>query len=120
MYTVCFVLVLLCPMAMAAVGILWRFKTPAFQSKGLVYRTELTEKSPEVWEFAHIHCGKLWLRFGLILLVISVLLMKFLAGSYQKFILWLLCGQMLVMCITVFMIEILVKNLFDENGVRIR
>ena len=28
-------------------------------------------------------------------------------------------AQMLMMCITVFMIDILCKNLYDENGVRI-
>lgn len=119
MYDLCFVLVMLVPLIMFFVGLYWRVKTPAFKTGKLVYRTEVTEKSAEVWEFAHTHCGKLWTRFGAILAVISVVLMVVFDGSYPKFIMWLLGGQMLILCITVFMIDFLAKNLFDENGVRI-
>lgn len=119
MYYLCFVFVMLMPVAMFAVGLRWRVKTPAFKTGKLVYRTEFTEKSPEVWEFAHIHCGKLWTRFGAMVAVLSAILMVVFDGSYHKFILWLLGGQMLIMCITVFMIDFLAKNLFDESGLRI-
>ena len=74
MYYLCFVLLLVAPVFMFFMGFRWRKNPPAFQSEGLVYRTELTEKSPEVWEFAHVHCGKLWSRFGGIFVVISAAL----------------------------------------------
>lgn len=119
MYNLCFALVMLVPLAMFFVGLYWRVKTPAFKTGKIVYRTEVTEKSTEVWEFVHTHCGKLWTRFGVILAVISAVLMVVFDGSYHKFIMWLLGGQMLILCITVFMIDFLAKNLFDENGVRI-
>ena len=119
MYYFCFVLLLAVPVAMFVVGIRWRKHPPAFRSGGLVYRTEITEKSPEVWEFAHIHCGKLWSRFGGIFAVISAALMIWLPGSYEKFFLWILGAQMLVMCVTILIIELFLKNLFDENGNRI-
>ena len=119
MYYLCFVLVLIMPAAMFAVGFRWRISPPAYKTGKLVYRTEVTEKSPAVWEFAHIHCGKLWTRFGAILTVISTVLMVVFDSSYQKFLLWLLCGQMAVLCITILMMDILTKGLFDEHGVRI-
>lgn len=119
MYYLCFVLVMIVPVAMFVIGLRWRLKPPPFKTSGLVYRTEVTERTPEIWEFAHIHCGKLWSRFGVIMAVISTVLMVVLPGSYQKFLLWLLTAQMLIMCVTVFMIDLLSKNLFDENGNRI-
>lgn len=119
MYYLCFVLVLIVPVAMFAIGLRWRLKPPAFKSSGLVFHTATTERSEEIWEFAHIYCGKLWSRFGAMLAVISAVLMVAFSGSYQKFILWLLCAQALVMCITIFIIELFLNNLFDENGTRV-
>jgi len=119
MYYACFVLLMLVPVAMIVMGVKWYVAPPAFQTGKLAYRTALTEKSPEVWFFAHTHCGKLWARYGVILSVITVLLMVFLDQRYQGFWLWLMGAQMLLLCVTIFMIDLLCKNLFDENGVRI-
>lgn len=117
MYAFCFVLVLLMPLMMLAVGASWRLKPPAFKTGKMVYRTALTEKSPEVWAFAHENCGKLWARYGAIMLVVVSVLMYLLRKSYQTYVLWILVGEMLLLCITIFMMDMLIKNLFDENGV---
>ena len=119
MYGICFALVLLVPLIMLAVGLKWRLKPPAYLTGKLVYRTAYTEKSPEVWAFAHSHFGKLWTRYGVILAVLCGAAMYFLREKYQTYVLWLLCGQMLVLCVTIFMMELLIKNLYDENGQRI-
>ena len=119
MYGICFALVLLMPLVMLAVGLKWRLKPPAYLTGKLVYRTAYTEKSPEVWAFAHVHFGKLWTRYGVILAVLCGAAMYFLRAKYQTYVLWLLCGQMLVLCVTIFMMELLIKNLYDENGQRI-
>ena len=119
MYGICFALVLLMPLVMLAVGLKWRLKPPAYLTGKLVYRTAYTEKSPEVWAFAHSHFGKLWTRYGVILAVLCGAAMYFLREKYQTYVLWLLCGQMLVLCVTIFMMELLIKNLYDENGQRI-
>ena len=119
MYGICFAVVLLMPLVMLAVGLKWRLKPPAYLTGKLVYRTAYTEKSPEVWAFAHIHFGKLWTRYGVILAVLCGAAMYFLRAKYQTYVLWLLCGQMLVLCVTIFMMELLIKNLYDENGQRI-
>ena len=119
MYGICFALVLLVPLVMLAVGLKWRLKPPAYLTGKLVYRTAYTEKSPEVWAFAHSYFGKLWTRYGVILAVLCGAVMYFLRAKYQTYVLWLLCGEMLVLCVTIFMMELLIKNLFDENGRRI-
>lgn len=118
MYILLFVLVLLVPVIMFAVGVKWRINPPAFKTGRLAYRTEATERSEEVWYFAHGYCAKLFLRYGLILAVLSTLYMVFIK-SYQQYYLWVLLAQMLVFCICVFLMDMFTKNLFDENGVRI-
>ena len=85
----------------------------------MVYRTAHTEKSPEIWEFTHVYCAKLWTRYGAILGVLSVVFMVVCKATYQKYLLWVLGGQMLVLCVTIFMMEMFTKNLFDEEGRRI-
>ena len=119
MYYACFVLLMVIPVALVAVGLKWYLKPPAFKTGRLAYRTAVTERSADVWFFAHTHCGKLWARYGVIFGVLTALAMIFLKNYYQNFWLWVMGAQMLMMCITVFMIDILCKNLYDEDGVRI-
>ena len=118
MYALCFVLVMLFPVVMFVLGVKWRLSPPAFKSTGLVYRTEVTLRGEEVWFFAHTHCGKLWQRYGFILGALSALYMIFIDG-YTKYLLWVLLAQMLVLTVTIFLIDMFTKNLFDENGMRI-
>ena len=68
---IAFALVLVMPLMMLVVGAMWRLKPPAFGEGTVVFRTALTEKSPQVWAFAHEYCGKLWARYGAILTAIS-------------------------------------------------
>ena len=119
MYYVCFAVLLVLPLFLIAVGLKWYLKPPAFKTGKLAYRTEVTERSPEVWFFAHTHCGKLWARYGVILGAISALLMIFLDQRWQGFWLWVLGAQTLMLCVTIFLIDYLSKNLFDEEGRRI-
>ena len=119
MYYVCFAVLLVLPLFLTVVGLKWYLSPPAFKTGTLVYRTEVTERSPEVWFFAHTHCGKLWVRYGVILGVISALLMIFLDQRWQGFWLWVLGAQTLMLCVTIFLIDYLSKNLFDEEGRRI-
>ena len=115
MYYLTFVVLMIVPVALFIVGLRWYLKPPAFQSRGIVYRTPITEKNPDAWFFAHTHCGKLCLRYGFILGVISVLCMIFLKKHYQNFWLWLIGGQMAIVCITIFIIDYLCKNLYDAD-----
>lgn len=120
MYILNFVLVLLVPVLMLVVGVKWWISPPAFKEGKLAFRTQETEKSEEVWYFAHQNCAKLWARFGAILGVIAIVLAILLKASIGKYILWFLMAEMFVFCVTLVIVDLLVKNLFDENGVRVR
>ena len=112
MYAACFILAMLPPALMLCVGIMWKVSPPKMNGKGLAYRTALSTRSEETWNFAHRHCSKLWIVLGLV----SALLMWFLREQYLNFILWLLAGQMVFFCLSAFLVDLLLKNGFDDHG----
>lgn len=117
MYIFYFALVMLSPTAMVIVGLMWKISPPPYQAKGLAYSTELTRKDPEAWTAAHRHCARLWTRTGLVSGAASALLMVLFRESYSAFWMWLIAGQMALFCVSVFMIDLLLKNTFsDENN----
>ena len=114
------IIAVLIPASMLAIGLLWRFLPPKFRSKGLAYATSLSSASPEAWAFAHRHCAKLWTRIGAILLVITVVLLSLFSDSAADFVLWLIGGQMVLFCLSAFLVDLLLKNTFHEDGTPIK
>ena len=115
MYTLYFIVVMLAPVAMVIVGLMWKISPPPYQSKGLAYSTELTRKDPEAWTVAHRHCARLWMRTGIISGGASAFLMVLFWESYSSFWMWLIVGQMALFCVSVFMIDLLLKNTFEKD-----
>lgn len=116
MYTFFFILDMLAPITMLAVGILWKISPPTYQSKGLAYSTDLTRKSPEAWSMAHRQCARLWTRIGGISGAASAVLMVLFQENYASFWVWVIVGQMVLFCVSVFMIDLLLKNTFDGES----
>lgn len=109
-------LALLVPAAILAVGIWWRIAPPEYRSKGLAYDTALSSSSPEAWAFAHRHCAKLWIRVGTILLILTVVLYAVFPDRIEDFAMWLIGGQMALFCLSAFLVDLLLKNSFHEDG----
>lgn len=107
------ILVMLAPAAMLLVGVLWKISPPPYQSKGLAYSTELTRRDPDAWAAAHRHCARLWTRIGVISGGASVILIALFKENLSSFWMWLIFGQMILFCVSVFMIDLLLKNTFD-------
>lgn len=115
MYTLYFIVVMLAPAAMLIVGLMWKISPPPYQSKSLAYSTELTRKDPDAWAMAHRHCARLWTRIGMISGAVSAALMIQFKEHYVSFWLWLIVGQMVLFCVSVFMIDLLLKNMFSDH-----
>lgn len=115
MYTLYFIVVMLAPVALLLVGIWWKFSPPPYRSKGLAYSTELTRGDPDIWAMAHRQCSKLWIRTGIVSGVASAVLMVLLKEQYASFWMWLIVGQMALFCISVFMIDLLLKNISHDK-----
>lgn len=119
MYIGAFILAMLSPVSMFLAGLLWRLHPPKKEGGGLAYRTELSTRSQQTWDFAHTQFAKLLLRLGVILSLITVILMVVFQAHYTSFVLWLIGGQMVFFCLAAFLVDLLLKNLFDEHGNRL-
>lgn len=103
------------PVVMFIVGILWRISPPPFQSKGLTYSTELTRNNPEAWAAAHLHCSKLWVRISVLSALVSGVLIWLFPDSHANFWVWIIVGQMVLFCVSVFMVDLLLKTKFGDE-----
>lgn len=103
------------PVVMFIVGILWRISPPPFQSKGLTYSTELTRNNPEAWAAAHLHCSKLWVRISVLSALVSGVLIWLFPDSHSSFWVWIIVGQMVLFCMSVFMVDLLLKTKFGDE-----
>ena len=103
------------PVVMFIVGILWRISPPPFQSKGLTYNTELTRNNPEAWAAAHLHCSKLWVRISVLSALVSGVLIWLFPENHANFWVWIIVGQMVLFCVSVFMVDLLLKTKFGDE-----
>jgi flagellar biosynthesis protein FlhB len=77
---------LLIPFTMVGFGKYFIKNAPKEINKVFGYRTPMSMKNKETWEFAHHYCGKLWLIIGCIMLVPSVIAMLFVIGKDESVI----------------------------------
>lgn len=113
---------LLIPLIMIGFGKYFIENAPKEINEFFGYRTSMSMKNKETWEFAHHYCGKLWLTIGCIMIVPSVIAMLFVIGKGVSVIGTfggILCVIQLVFLIgSIFPTEIALKNNFDEYGNR--
>ena len=117
-----FICNLLIPLIMIAAGFLMYKKTPK-EINGLIgYRTPRSSKNKDTWAFAHEYCGKLWFKWGLILLVPSVIVQIPFFNSGEDTLGAVSVAfetvQLVFLIGTIFIVEKALKRTFDENGNR--
>lgn len=113
---------LLIPLTMIGFGRAFLKQGPNSINSIFGYRTAMSMKNRDTWNFAHQYCGKLWLRWGLILLPCSILPMLFLmekstdevgiTGAAIMFV------QMLPLVGSIIPTKRALKRTFDQNGNR--
>ena len=110
---------LLIPATICIAGWYYRGHTPKSKRSG--YRTSRSLRSDETWAFAHRLLGKYWLRMGIPMLAVSIVIMLAVSGKSDQEIGTIgstLCiAQSLAMLIPFIPIERALKQYFDENGV---
>ena len=86
------------------------------------YRTSMSMKNKDTWEFAHLYCGKLWRVIGWIMLPLSVLAMLTVAGkeigTIGIFGGVLMVAQCVFLTVPIIPTEIALRKRFDQNGNR--
>lgn len=61
----------------------------------------------------------MWVRIGIISGIIASVLMVVLKDNYTTYLLWIVGGEMVFLCISAFLVDLALKNGFDENGKRL-
>lgn len=113
---------LLLPLIMTAAGWLM-YRRPPKRINGLVgYRTAMSMKNQDTWQFAHDRCGRLWLKLGLGMLLPSVLVQLPFAHAGDEavgMLALLLQGAQLILLVgSIVPVERALRRTFDENGRR--
>ena len=75
---------LLFPVVMILFGTMFMKSAPKKINYIFGYRTDMSMKNRDTWEFAHKYFGKLWFRLGLLLIPITVIPMLFVIGNTQN------------------------------------
>lgn len=86
----------------------------------LGYRTSMSMKNQKTWDFANMYFSKLWIKIGLIMLPISIVLMLPVIGKGTDTIGWwggiLALLQVAVLMISIFPVERALNKNFDKDG----
>lgn len=115
-----FVCNLIIPVIMLFSGVKFRKHGPENINGIYGYRTSMSKKNKETWEFTHKYCAKLWMKLGFVMLIISIIgsMITFtFIGDIQVIIeILIVTIQTAVLIISIFPVEKALKNNFDENG----
>ena len=113
---------LLIPFTMIGFGRLFLKKPPAKINAAFGYRTTMSMKNKDTWEFAHKFCGRLWFWCGLALLPVAVIPLVLVLGSSVAAIGTvggIVCMVELIPLVgSIFPTEAALKKTFDRNGSR--
>ena len=114
--------VLLIPIIMIIFGSIFKKKAPEDINIAFGYRSSMSMSSKEAWDFAHAYIGKLWLVFGIVMLLASVVGMILVIGLDKDTVgytgMAITFAQLFFMIIPIIPTEIALKKNFDENGNR--
>ena len=111
---------LLLPFTMIGFGRYFMKKAPKEINSVFGYRTSMSMKNKDTWEFAHKYCGKVWYVCGMVMLPITVIFMLLVIGKVK------ICVGSMGELFVVFNLsfgsilptEIALKKNFDKNGTR--
>ena len=113
---------LLIPVIMLIAGRLFMKSAPKEINRILGYRTTMSMKNQDTWQFAHAVAGGFWFRWGWAALAIAVVPMLFVLGKSEGLISAVGLVVMLVLMIPLIAVipytEKLLCHTFDKDGNR--
>lgn len=113
---------LLLPLTMTLFGKLFLSKAPKDINFLFGYRTEMSMKNKNTWEFAHLYIGRIWYILGMIMLPVSAIPLLFAMGMNTDTVGYtgaaVMFFQLILLIIPIFPTEAALKKTFDEHGRR--
>ena len=119
-YLALMITIFLLPLVMVICGMSYTKRGPKKITRLQGYRSKMSMKNRDTWDFAHKNLGDLWFKLGAPLLAVtSVVSLLVFRESTKQITTW--CGvifviQLVIMMLPVFYTEKALKENFDENG----
>ena len=116
------VMVLLMPLVMLISGRAFSKNAPKTINPVYGYRTAMSMKNQDTWQFAHRYFGRLWYRCGLVLTPVTLAVMCLGLGKGESAVSWLgsaLCVvQLAVLLGSIAPTERALRRTFHKDGSR--
>ena len=116
------VMVLLMPLTMLLTGRAFSKNAPKTINSVYGYRTPMSMKNQDTWQFAHRYFGRLWYRCGLVLTPVTLAVMCLGLGKGERTVSWLgsaLCiVQLAVLLGSIAPTERALRRTFHKDGSR--
>ena len=115
---------LLTPLVMIIYGRVFEKKPPKIARSKFAfgYRTVMSMRNEETWEYAHRFFGKLWFGLGIAVGLISIIVLFFFIGKDKDtvgFAGMIICYvQLVAILLPVIPTELALRRRFDKNGNR--
>ena len=97
-------------------------KAPSNVNYVFGYRTTRSMKNHDTWKFAHGHCGRLWRKIGIGMLIFTVVAHIPFYNSDEttlgRFATIVSITQVLVLLISIIPTEVALKKTFNDDGTR--
>jgi uncharacterized membrane protein len=115
------IMTLMLTLTMILFGLVFQKKPPENINSLYGYRTRMSSKNQETWDFAHEYSGRVWLRTGSFLLIGSMVLIFLLRNTkdYEKYMMTLFYFQMGLMLMVIPVTERALRKSFDKEGNRL-
>ena len=113
---------LLLPVIMLVAGKAFMKNSPKKINQIIGYRTTMSMKNEDTWQFAHTVAGKFWWKWGWGTLPVAVVPMLFILGQSEDMAatvgLIIMCVLMVPLLAVIPHTEKALRNTFDEDGNR--
>ncbi len=110
-------MVALTPVSTFLIGKTWMKHPPRDINFWVGYRTEMSMKSQDTWDFANKYCAEIWYKWSGIIAIFSVVVMLcFKNGDYENVSIYLTVVQMIFLCTSIVPVERELRRRFDKNG----
>lgn len=118
------IMCLLFPVIMIVMGMVFSKAAPKDINYIYGYRTNMSMKNRDTWEFAHKYFGKFWIYMGIISLPISIIPMLFVTGGGESLVgtvgSIVTIVNLILLIIPIIPTEIALRKNFDKDGNKIR
>lgn len=113
---------LITPVMMIIIGLIFKHKPPKVINSMTGYRSKLSMKNQDTWDYGNRCIGDLWFKLGIAMAIVSLLLTFLYIGKDKDTQGWILFSftmiQLTLMLSTIIVVEFKLRKVFDKDGNR--